>query len=41
MKFCKEFLERLAVCDCPELAVSLVLLTGGLLAWSLVFLPHP
>jgi hypothetical protein len=39
MKMCTRFLERLAVCDCPELAVSLVLLTGGLLAWSLVAVP--
>ena len=39
MLFWKRLRERWAIWDCPELFVFLLLLTGGLLAWSILTLP--
>ena len=39
MRYWKRLRERWAVWDCPEVVVLLFLLTGGLLAWSLLTLP--
>jgi hypothetical protein len=38
MHWWRQLRERWAICDCPELIVFLFLLTGGLLAWSLLTL---
>jgi hypothetical protein len=39
MKLWRQLRERWAIWDCPELFVFLFVLTGGLLAWSLLTLP--
>jgi hypothetical protein len=39
MMFWKRLQDRWAVWDCPEFFVFLFVLTGGLLAWSLLTLP--
>ena len=39
MTFWKSLRERWAVWDCPEVFVFLFVLTGGLLAWSIMTLP--
>jgi hypothetical protein len=38
MRWWTQLRERWAIWDCPELAVFLFVLTGGLLAWSLLSL---
>jgi hypothetical protein len=39
MTFWRRLRERWAVWDCPAVFVFLFLVTGGLLAWSLLTLP--